>query len=132
MPTLLPATPDGRCSVALGRPRPCGTERYVATQDEIEDQRFCGMVPLCNEERLFANFLTHLPFDICRTRSQNSGTRVGYARVSTDEQSLDLQRDALARVGCERLFEDRGVSGVAMRRPGLDQALVALASRATR
>ena len=30
---------------------------------------------------------------------------IGYARVSTDDQLLDLQRDALTKVGCERLFE---------------------------
>ncbi|HEV7447895.1 MAG TPA: recombinase family protein, partial [Steroidobacteraceae bacterium] len=32
---------------------------------------------------------------------------VGYARVSTLDQNLDLQRDALRKVGCERLFEEK-------------------------
>ncbi len=31
---------------------------------------------------------------------------VGYMRVSTAEQSLTLQRDALEDIGCERLYED--------------------------
>lgn len=51
------------------------------------------------------------------------GARIGYARVSTDEQSLGLQRDALRGAGCEVIYEDRGVSGATCSRPGLDKAL---------
>ena len=47
---------------------------------------------------------------------------IGYARVSTQEQNLELQLDALAKVGCGRIFEDHA-SGAKMARPGLDQAL---------
>ena len=47
---------------------------------------------------------------------------IGYMRVSTGEQSLDLQRDALERFGCERVFEDV-CSGRATERPGLTKAL---------
>lgn len=47
---------------------------------------------------------------------------IGYARVSTEDQHLDLQRDALARSGCEKLFEDRR-SGAKVDRPGLNAAL---------
>ena len=49
--------------------------------------------------------------------------KIGYARISTDDQSLDLQRDALSRAGCEKVFEDRGVSGAVAKRPGLEAAL---------
>lgn len=46
-----------------------------------------------------------------------------YARVSTIEQSLDLQISALRAAGCCELFTDHGVSGADFRRPGLRKAL---------
>ncbi len=51
---------------------------------------------------------------------------MGYARVSSGEQNLDLQRDALSAAGCSMIHEDEGVSGAARRRPGLDQALATM------
>lgn len=51
---------------------------------------------------------------------------IGYARVSTDEQSLDLQIDALNHAGCGQIFFDRGFSGVMKSRPALDHALMLL------
>lgn len=50
---------------------------------------------------------------------------IGYARVSTHDQNLDLQRDALRAAGCERLYEDR-LSGAASARPGLERLREAL------
>lgn len=47
---------------------------------------------------------------------------VGYARVSTQDQKLELQRDALKEVQCERVFEDKA-SGAKAARPGLTEAL---------
>lgn len=47
---------------------------------------------------------------------------VGYARVSTDDQDLSLQRDALTAAKCERLFSDT-MSGAKTERPGLAEAL---------
>lgn len=46
----------------------------------------------------------------------------GYARVSTDDQNLDPQIDALTMVGVERIFADK-VSGTSRKRPQLDQLL---------
>ena len=47
---------------------------------------------------------------------------IGYARVSTGDQSLALQIDALEEAGCERFFRDQ-VSGIVNIRPNLNQAL---------
>jgi DNA invertase Pin-like site-specific DNA recombinase len=52
--------------------------------------------------------------------------RIGYARVSTEEQNLDLQRQALEAAGCDKSYEDRGVSGAVVKRPALDRALAAM------
>jgi DNA invertase Pin-like site-specific DNA recombinase len=53
--------------------------------------------------------------------------RIGYARVSTEDQNLALQCDALSEAGCARIFEDRGISAVGAMRPGFQDALNALA-----
>lgn len=47
---------------------------------------------------------------------------IGYARVSTEEQNLDLQTDALKKAGCEKTFIDK-VSGAKSERKGLNAAL---------
>jgi DNA invertase Pin-like site-specific DNA recombinase len=50
---------------------------------------------------------------------------IGYARVSTQDQSLELQTDALTKVGCKKVFSDK-LSGSRAERPGLTQAQEAL------
>jgi len=52
-------------------------------------------------------------------------TMIGYARVSTAEQNLKMQEDALKRAGCYRIFTDV-ISGAKDKRPGLDDALAFL------
>lgn len=47
---------------------------------------------------------------------------LGYARVSTDDQNLDAQTDALTAVGAERIYSDK-ISGSRKRRPELDRLL---------
>jgi len=48
---------------------------------------------------------------------------IGYARVSSMEQNLDLQILALKAAGCSRIFTDHGLSGADFQRPGLRKAL---------
>jgi len=50
---------------------------------------------------------------------------VGYARVSTAEQTLALHEDALRAAGCEKIFTDT-MSGAKAERPGLVEALAYL------
>lgn len=50
---------------------------------------------------------------------------IGYARVSTDDQHLDLQHDALTNAGCERIFDDT-ISGSKAERVGLTNLLATL------
>lgn len=52
---------------------------------------------------------------------------IGYARVSTDDQNLHLQRDALERAGCQVIYEDKA-SGKNTERPELEGCLKALRS----
>ena len=47
---------------------------------------------------------------------------IGYARVSTRDQNLELQQEALVKAGCQKIYEDQ-VSGARVDRPGLSKAL---------
>jgi DNA invertase Pin-like site-specific DNA recombinase len=47
---------------------------------------------------------------------------IGYARVSTQDQNLDLQNDALKAADCEQIYTDK-MSGAKTNRPGLDEIL---------
>lgn len=60
------------------------------------------------------------------TQPKKVAMRIGYARVSTEDQKLDLQLQALQKGGCDRIFSDHGISGRGFDRPGLDEALSAL------
>lgn len=64
-----------------------------------------------------------------RSGAAHEGTRhsmkVGYARVSTEDQSLDAQRDQLRADGCSEVFEEK-ITGKKDSRPALDKALAVL------
>jgi DNA invertase Pin-like site-specific DNA recombinase len=64
------------------------------------------------------------PLTITRAISKNSpqGLPIGYARVSTEDQNLTLQLDALKQGGCTRVFTDK-IGGARVERPGLNEAL---------
>lgn len=49
--------------------------------------------------------------------------KLGYARVSTADQSLDLQISALKSAGCTNIYKDHGVSGNTTKRPAFDALL---------
>lgn len=49
--------------------------------------------------------------------------KIGYCRVSTDEQETALQVDALERAGCDRIYRDEGKTGRTMSRPALQELL---------
>jgi DNA invertase Pin-like site-specific DNA recombinase len=52
--------------------------------------------------------------------------KYGYARVSTDDQNLALQLDALKKARCTKLFKDAGISGPTTKRPTLARCLKTL------
>jgi len=56
----------------------------------------------------------------------NVTMKIGYARVSTEEQNLDLQIEALKSAGCEKIFSDRGFSAIAKKRPEFETAKASL------
>ncbi|TIS98342.1 MAG: recombinase family protein [Mesorhizobium sp.] len=51
---------------------------------------------------------------------------IGYARVSTADQNLDMQRDALTRAGCKKIFEEKKSGKAGSKRPEFEAALAYL------
>ena len=54
-------------------------------------------------------------------QAKDRGMLIGYARVSTQDQNLELQTEALQKAGCKKIYEDRA-SGSRAERVGLSQA----------
>lgn len=61
--------------------------------------------------------------DRAKGYEQNETMKIGYARFSTEEQNLSLQKQALRAAGCKVIIEDQGISGGRVARPGLADAL---------
>lgn len=59
------------------------------------------------------------------SKTKFSGWKIGYARVSTQDQNLDLQLNELKQVGCERIYQEKA-SGKSADRPELESCLKAL------
>src|SRR3954464_4385841 len=51
---------------------------------------------------------------------------IGYARVSTEDQNLDLQRNALRKAGCKKIFEEKESGWAGTKRPAFEAALAYL------
>ena len=89
----------------------------------------CGAARCEKRERFRAGYppvfkcLISLMLGCGKRVMQNGVMKIGYARVSTEEQNLDLQIEALKATGCDELFEDHGISGAAIERPGLAAAI---------
>jgi DNA invertase Pin-like site-specific DNA recombinase len=64
-------------------------------------------------------------------KASRTGRLIGYARVSTTDQRLDVQLTALRNAGCVQIFHDHGVSGAKEARPGLDEAMRVLKAKDT-
>jgi len=75
----------------------------------------------------YLNYLSHISATwVLRHRlSQQKASldvRIGYARVSTGEQKMDLQLDAFEDAGCERIYDEK-TSGAAKSRPELEKCI---------
>jgi len=60
-----------------------------------------------------------------KNQAKDQSMLIGYARVSTQDQNLELQTEALTKAGCKKIFQDK-ISGSRAERPGLAKAQEAL------
>ena len=74
------------------------------------------------EEREAAELLFDMGIENLMPKGELQPMRIGYARVSTRDQNLELQLDALNKAECKRIFTDK-LSGTQVERPGLKEAL---------
>ena len=97
--------------------KPFETERFQPRKN----------LPFCAVWTPSSKLLIKLGLDRAKWYAHNPGMKIGYARVSTADQKLALQHDALTAAGCEVIHDDK-LSGVSRNRPGLTAALAACKS----
>lgn len=88
--------------------------------------RGCEITPDRAKRFLYVNGLPVLLAGRFAQRGKDDMDRIGYARVSTNDQNLDLQITALRAAGCGEIFTDQGISGANFGRPGLSAAMAIL------
>jgi predicted site-specific integrase-resolvase len=85
-------------------------------------QKFRFLILANSSQMLFSmNRLFHEFQEEKFRKPRGQSMLIGYARVSTQDQNLELQTEALAKAGCKKNFEDK-VSGRRAERPGLAKA----------
>ena len=85
----------------------------------------CKNDPFCGTFLPSAKSLISFEVDCRKNLMHKAVMKIGYARVSTDEQNLDLQIEALTEAGCDRIITDQAQSGAkaAETRAGFSEAL---------
>lgn len=71
------------------------------------------------------SFSEHLVSTPVQANHQRVSMKIGYARVSTEDQNLDLQLDALKQQGCTKIFQEK-MTGTTKSRPVLNKAIKTL------
>ena len=94
----------GTCFLLSSRLRPSAYDNGFQAAEMIELDTLVG-------KSIYTNYLT-----------DSMNLLIGYARVSTQDQTLNLQKDALDKIGCIKIFTDT-ISGATTERQGLDEAL---------
>lgn len=89
----------------------------------IQYPGFQGQLQLDVYRRSARNYLQITAKHTCREATRGNMARIGYARVSTEEQNLDLQKIALEANHCDLIVTDQGISGSRADRPGLRRVL---------